>query len=108
MGNSLSLITGRSQPVILDQHRSIIGTMSKQLDDLAVFVAIARAGSVSGAARKLRVPKSSVSRALSRLEQSLRVQLVHRSTRQLNLSPAGTALLARAEPLVDALAAKIG
>jgi len=78
--------------------------MSKQLDDLAIFVAIARAGSVSAAARKLRLPKSSVSRALSRLEQSLRVQLVHRSTRQLNLSPAGTALLARAEPLVSALA----
>jgi DNA-binding transcriptional LysR family regulator len=81
--------------------------MPKQLDDLAVFVAIARSGSVSGAARKLRVPKSSVSRALSRLEESLRVQLVHRSTRQLNLSPAGTALLARAEPLVDALAATL-
>lgn len=81
--------------------------MSKQLDDLAVFVAIARAGSVSGAARKLRVPKSSVSRALSRLEESLRVQLVHRSTRLLTVSRAGTALLARAEPLVDALAATL-
>ncbi|HYQ02809.1 MAG TPA: LysR family transcriptional regulator [Polyangiaceae bacterium] len=81
--------------------------MPKQLDDLVVFVAIARAGSVSGAARKLRAPKSSVSRALSRLEESLRAQLVYRSTRQLNLSPAGTALLARAEPLVEALAATL-
>jgi len=81
--------------------------MPKQLDDLAIFVAIARAGSVSGAARKLRLPKSSVSRGLSRLEQSLRAQLIHRSTRQLNLSPAGVALLARAEPLVDALSATL-
>jgi len=81
--------------------------MLKQLDDLAVFVAIARTGSVSAAARKLRVPKSSVSRGLSRLEESLRTQLVYRSTRHLNLSPAGTALLARAEPLVDALAATL-
>lgn len=81
--------------------------MFKRLDDLAIFVAIARSGSVSGAARKLRVPKSSVSRALARLEESLRIQLVHRSTRHLNLSPAGTALLARAEPLVDALTATL-
>jgi DNA-binding transcriptional LysR family regulator len=81
--------------------------MSKQLDDVAIFVAIARAGSVSGAARKLRVPKSSVSRALARLEGSVRAQLVHRSTRHLSLSAAGTALLARAEPLVDALAATL-
>jgi len=81
--------------------------MSKRLDDLAIFVAIARAGSVSGAARKLRLPKSSVSRGLSRLEESLRAQLVYRSTRHLNLSPAGMSLLTRAEPLVDALAATL-
>jgi len=81
--------------------------MPKPLDDLAIFVAIARAGSVSGAARKLRLPKSSVSRGLSRLEESLRTRLVHRTTRRLNLSPAGSALLARAEPLLDALVATL-
>ncbi|HYP77879.1 MAG TPA: LysR family transcriptional regulator [Polyangiaceae bacterium] len=81
--------------------------MSKPLDDLAVFVAIARAGSLSAAARKLRLPKSSVSRSLSRLEQSLRARLVHRSTRRLNLSAAGVALLARSEPLLDALTAAL-
>jgi len=81
--------------------------MSKPLDDLAVFVAIARAGSVSGAARKLRLPKSSVSRGLARLEATLGAQLVHRSTRHLSLSPAGNALLVRAEPLLDALTATL-
>lgn len=81
--------------------------MPKPLDDLAIFVAIARAGSVSAAARALRLPKSSVSRGLSRLEQTLGARLVHRTTRRLNLSPAGLQLLARAEPLLDALTATL-
>jgi len=78
--------------------------MSPSLDDLAVFVAIARAASVSGAAAKLRVPKSSVSRALARLETTLNQQLVHRTTRRLRLSDAGEALLSQVEPLVSSLA----
>jgi DNA-binding transcriptional LysR family regulator len=77
--------------------------MPPSLDDLSVFVAIARAGSVTGAAGKLQLPKSSVSRALVRLEAALNRQLVHRTTRQLRLSDAGEALLAQAEPLVTSL-----
>ncbi|MET0793829.1 MAG: LysR family transcriptional regulator [Polyangiaceae bacterium] len=78
--------------------------MPPSLDDLSVFVAVARAASVSGAAAKLHLPKSSVSRALVRLEESLNQQLVHRTTRRLRLSDAGEALLAQAEPLLSALA----
>jgi DNA-binding transcriptional LysR family regulator len=81
--------------------------MSKPLDDLAIFVAVARAGSLSAASRKLGSPKSSVSRSLARLEESLRAKLVHRTTRRLTLSTAGTALFARAEPLVTALEAAL-
>lgn len=77
--------------------------MSPSLDDLAVFVAVARAASVSRAAAKLQLPKSSVSRALVRLEASLNRKLVHRTTRQLRLSDAGEALLTQAEPLVAGL-----
>lgn len=77
--------------------------MPPSLDDLAVFVAVARAASISGAAAKLQLPKSSVSRALARLEEALNQQLVHRTTRRLRLSDAGEALLAHAEPLVSAL-----
>ena len=75
----------------------------KNLDDLALFVAIARAGGVSAAATKLRLPKSSVSRALGRLEEAMGVRLVHRTTRRVRLSSAGEALLAQAEPLLSAL-----
>src|SRR3954465_16010521 len=77
--------------------------MPPSLDDLSIFVAVARAGSLSGAASQLHLPKSSVSRALARLEAALNQQLVHRTTRRLRLSEAGEALLARAEPLVTSL-----
>ena len=77
--------------------------MPPSLDDLSVFVAVARAASVSGAAAKLQLPKSSVSRALVRLEAALNRQLLHRTTRHVRLSDAGAALLAQAEPLVASL-----
>jgi len=77
--------------------------MSPSLDDLSTFVTIARTGSVSRASQQLRVPKSSVSRALARLEEALGVELLHRTTRRSRLTTAGEALLARTEPLVAAL-----
>lgn len=73
------------------------------LNDLATFAAIADAGGVSTAAKKLRVPKSSVSRALARLEAELGVELVHRTTRRVALSTAGAALHERVRPLLASL-----
>lgn len=77
------------------------------LDDLAVFLAVAREGGVSGAAAKLELPKSSVSRALARLEAAMHVELVHRTTRRSRLSTAGEALLERVEPLLGGLHAAV-
>jgi DNA-binding transcriptional LysR family regulator len=77
--------------------------MRPSLDDLSVFVAVARTASISRAATDLGLPKSSVSRALARVEGSMGVELVHRTTRRSRLTTAGEALLARAEPLVRAL-----
>ena len=71
------------------------------LDDAAIFVAVARAGSFIGAARTLRTSKSSVSRAIANLEADLRVRLLQRTTRSLFLTPAGERYLAQ---VGDALA----
>ncbi len=57
------------------------------LNLLTIFEAVARASSFSGAARELRLPKSSVSRAVSRLEADLGVQLLFRTTRQVSRPP---------------------
>ncbi len=59
------------------------------LSDLRAFVRIAELRSISGSARALDAPKSSVSRSLGRLEAALGVPLVERSTRNLRLTDAG-------------------
>lgn len=69
--------------------------------DLRAFSRIAQLRSVSAAARELKMPKSSVSRSLARLEESLRVTLVERSTRHLRLTDAGTLFLPHAVRLLD-------
>jgi DNA-binding transcriptional LysR family regulator len=65
-------------------------------DRLKEFVAIANAGSIWGAARSLGIPRSTLSRRLSALEQDLGVLLIHRQTRRLVLTEAGEELVRRA------------
>jgi DNA-binding transcriptional LysR family regulator len=59
------------------------------LNDIAVFVHVVRAGSFAGAGRRLGMPPNTVSRRVQLLEQSLGVRLLQRSTRQLNTTAAG-------------------
>lgn len=59
------------------------------MEDLQTFVAVADAGGVSAAARRLGVSKSIVSRRLFRLEAELGVQLLARTTRGAALTEAG-------------------
>lgn len=66
-----------------------------KLDGIATFVAIAEAGSISEAARRLRLSKSVVSERLTELERSLGTALLHRTTRRLSLTEDGAAFLER-------------
>ena len=59
------------------------------LNDVRTFVAVAQAGTLTAAAKELRVPASTVSRALTRLEKHLNVLLVQRSPRGLVLTDSG-------------------
>jgi len=59
------------------------------LNDVAAFVRVAEDGGFTTAARALGVPKSTVSRALARLERALQVRLVQRTTRSVSLTDAG-------------------
>ncbi len=74
------------------------------LDDIALFAAVAEAGSFVAAARRLRQPKSTVSRRLQVLEQHLGLRLIERTTRRLQLTEAGRAFLERVRPALRALA----
>jgi DNA-binding transcriptional LysR family regulator len=59
------------------------------LNDIAVFVHVVKAGSFAGAGRRLAMPSNTVSRRVQLLEQQLGVRLLQRSTRQLNTTAAG-------------------
>lgn len=67
-----------------------------KLDGISTFVAIAEAGSLSEASRRLRLSKSVVSDRLAELERSLGAALLHRSARRLTLTEDGAAFLERA------------
>lgn len=73
------------------------------LDLVRLFVMVADQGSFSEAARRLGVPKSSVSRGVARLERELGTQLLHRTTQTVGLTTAGGAFHERVAPLVSAL-----
>lgn len=57
--------------------------------EMEVFVQVFERGGFSAAARALGMTPSAVSKLVSRLEARLGVQLVHRSTRRLQLTPEG-------------------
>jgi DNA-binding transcriptional LysR family regulator len=66
------------------------------LNRAAIFVRVVDEGGFTAAARVLRLPKSSVSRAVALLEQELGARLLQRSTRRVRLTEAGSAFYERA------------
>lgn len=78
------------------------------LNLLTLFAAVVETSSFSAAARKLSLPKSSVSRGVARLEAELGTQLLHRTTRHVAASTAGQALYERAAPLLAGLRDAVG
>lgn len=64
--------------------------MARDLNDTLIFVKVVEHGSFISAARVLRLPKTSVSRKVQELEMRLGAQLLHRTTRKLGLTEAGT------------------
>jgi DNA-binding transcriptional LysR family regulator len=63
-----------------------------QLTQLKLFLRLADAGSLSAAARQLQLTPAAASASLKRLETSLAVRLVERSTRSMRLTPEGELL----------------
>jgi DNA-binding transcriptional LysR family regulator len=70
---------------------------------IRVFVAVAQAGSLSGAATRLGIPLPTLSRRIRNLEQQLNVQLLERSARGAKLTDAGTRLYEHAGRGVEVL-----
>jgi len=71
-----------------------------KLDGIATFVEVADSGSLSEAARRMRISRSVVSERLAELERTLGATLLQRSTRKLSLTEDGAAFLERARRIV--------
>lgn len=71
------------------------------LNQLLVFVRVIQAGSLSEAARRLNLPKSTVSRKIADLEERVGERLIQRTTRKLSLTEAGRVLFERVVPAMS-------
>src|SRR5258706_7711935 len=59
------------------------------LNEILVFARVVQAGSFTTAAAELGMPKSTVSRKVSELEERLKARLLQRTTRKLSLTDVG-------------------
>jgi DNA-binding transcriptional LysR family regulator len=75
-----------------------------KLEGIGTFVAVADSGSLSEAARRLRLSKSVVSERLAGLERTLGASLLQRSTRRMSLTDEGTRFLERARHILKGVA----
>ena len=74
---------------------------------LQAFVSIAERGSFHAAASHLNLSQTALSHRIRKLEVSLGIQLLLRTTRQVTLTPAGVALLPNARKLFEDLGAAV-
>lgn len=73
----------------------------RQLSNVSVFIKIVESGSFAAAAKDLGISKSAVSKQVVKLEESLGVPLLNRTTRKLTLTEPGQFLFERSRALVD-------
>ena len=74
------------------------------LNDLNTYLVVVEAGTFTGAAEQLGVPKSTVSRRVARLEEELGLALLVRSSRSFEISDDGRALYERCAPALREVA----
>lgn len=76
--------------------------MLDSLRSMAIFVSVVDKGSFSGAARELGITTSAVSQQIRILENEVGTVLLHRSTRKLSLTEAGTVFYQSCHEMVEA------
>jgi DNA-binding transcriptional LysR family regulator len=80
---------------------------SSDIAELIAFATVAEHKSFRRAAEKLNLTPSTLSHSLRALEERLGVRLLHRTTRSVGLTDAGTALLAQVRPALAQLQAAV-
>jgi DNA-binding transcriptional LysR family regulator len=80
------------------------GVGMEDVNDFLIFAELARAGSITGVARTLGLPKSTISRRLANLEKRIGSRLINRTTRSQALTELGQAYLEYCERLAQDVA----
>ena len=75
--------------------------MKWKLDDIPKFVAVVENNGITAAATALGLPKSTVSNAISRLEEALRLKLIERDSRNVRVTSEGDAFYRHALSIVE-------
>lgn len=70
-------------------------------EEMQLFLSVVDVGSITGAADYLELPKSTLSRRLKHLEESLGVRLLERTTRRISLTEAGSEFYERCEQILE-------
>lgn len=74
-----------------------------KIDAITRFLRVAELGSFTKAADSLMLPKASISNAVQQLENSLATQLLHRTTRKVQLTPDGQAFYDKSKLVLSEL-----
>jgi DNA-binding transcriptional LysR family regulator len=72
-----------------------------RLESMSILVAVVDSGSLSAAARRLDMPLATVSRKVGELESHLKTRLLHRTTRRLSLTEAGSSYVAACRRILE-------
>lgn len=75
--------------------------MEPELNDIALFVEVAKAKSFRRAAEAIGMPNPTLSRRISALEKAIGLRLLHRTTRKVELTEAGQIYFERCKRIVD-------
>jgi DNA-binding transcriptional LysR family regulator len=75
-----------------------------RLEAMSLFVNVVEGGSLSAASRKLNIPLATVSRKISELESHLKIKLLIRTTRRLELTDSGLVYLSSCQKILEELA----
>ena len=72
----------------------------RDINDYILFAEVVSGGSFAAASRRVRIPKSTISRRIGLLEERLGVRLIERSTRRFRVTEIGQSFYERCKVIM--------